>query len=106
MEDGLAMVWATLLWGWSRWLSGRLWCHSKVGLETSEGCRCGSLQVTCSITRQKQRGPFLGAHMEEASLPKASPTVKVPYLSHCAGQGVGKSLGLPGAPSAQGREQD
>lgn len=100
MEEGLAMAWTTLLWGWSRWLSFRLWWHSKVGLEASEGCRCGSLQVTCSITHQQHRGLFLGAQMEEASLPKASPTVRVPYLSHCAGQGVGRSLGLPGAPSA------
>lgn len=52
------------------------------------------------------RGPFLGAQIEESSLPKASATVQVPYLSHCAGQGVGRSLGLPGAPSAEGREQD
>lgn len=75
MEEGLAMAWTTLLWGGSRWLSCRPWWHSKVALTTSEVCRCGSLQVTCSITRQQQRGPFLGAQMEGASLPKASPTV-------------------------------
>lgn len=75
MGKGLAMAWTTLLWGWSRWLSCRLWWHSKVGLETSKGCRYGSLQVTCSVTLQQLRGPFLGAQMEEASLPKASPAV-------------------------------